>query len=223
MMALPGVFAPVACSACLSFKNPDEQITRPVICLWEAFLLTDKASGATRQHDQQVFFWWLSPPGPEWVPSLSRSSKVPASWGPVAALGPPALLSTPPVESIPRLFPDDSWRHQFEFHIRSLGGEKRKKKIPPSHRNHQLFQQHKRLHCVELRLSQQGGSQRSLPPACSRPTAQRWPGAAAKPAATWGDQPCSHLLWDTRISCGIKTVASQAAAAWDAGVSVDGS
>lgn len=124
MMVLPGIFAPIACSACLSFKNPGARITRPMICLWEAFLLTDTASGATTQHEQQVFFWWLSPPRPEWVLSPSPSSKVHASWGPIATLGPPALLSTPPVESIPRLFPDDSWRRQFEFHIRSLGGEK---------------------------------------------------------------------------------------------------
>lgn len=77
-----------------------------------------------------------------------------------------------------------------------------------------------------LRLSQQGGSQPALPPARSRPRAERWSEAAPKVAAARGHQHCSHLLWDTFVSCGIassKTAAGQVAAAWDLGVSVDGS
>lgn len=114
---------PLACSACLSSKNPSAQIIQSVICVQEAFLLPETATGAPGQHVQQVF-WWLSSLGPEWIPSPSRISMVCASQAHVAALGPPALLSTPPVESIPRLFPADSPTRQFEFHIRNSGGEK---------------------------------------------------------------------------------------------------
>lgn len=80
--------------------------------------------------------------------------------------------------------------------------------------------------CLGCALASEGGSQPALPPACSRPRAERRLEAAPKLAATWGHQPCSDLLWDTLVSCGIassKTTAGQVAAAWDLGVSVDGS
>lgn len=48
-----------------------------------------------------------------------------------------------------------------------------------------------------LHLSQQGGSQPTLTPACSRPRAERWPEATPKLAAAWGHPLCSHLLRDT--------------------------
>lgn len=101
-----------------------------MICAQEAFLLPEAATGAPGQRDQQVFFWWLSSLGPEWVPSLSHGSMVCVRQGHVAALGPPALLSTPPVESIPRLFPADSPTRQFEFHFGSSGGEKKDSSLP---------------------------------------------------------------------------------------------
>lgn len=171
------------------------QITQPVICAQEAFLLPEAATGAPGQHDQQVFFWWLSSLGPEWVPSLSHGSTVCVRQGHVAALGPPALLSTPPVESIPRLFPADSPTRQFEFHFGSSGGEK-KRFLPPTETI--SFSSSTSISTASgLHLSQRGGSQPTLTPACSRPRAERWPEAAPKLAAAWGHQLCSHLLWDT--------------------------
>lgn len=94
--------------------------------MWEAFLLPQTAAGAPGQPDQQVIFWWPSSPGPEQVLSPSCGSTVRASWGHMVVPGPPALLSTPPVESIPHLLPADRPTRQFEFHIGSSGRKKKK-------------------------------------------------------------------------------------------------
>lgn len=139
-----------------------------------------------------------------------------ASRGHLAAPGPlPFLLSTPPVESIPRLFPADSPARQFEFHIGTQEGKKRF--FPPTETI--SFSSSTSVSTMSgLCLCQPGGSQPFLPPACSTPGAEGWPEAAPKLAPTGGHQPCSHLLWDTLVSCGTahsKTAAGQAA--WDPG------
>lgn len=143
--------------------------------------------------------------------------------GPHGCAGPSVLLSTPLVESIPRLFPADSPARQFEFHIGIQEGKKRF--LPPTETI--SFSSSASVSTMSrLRLCQRGGSQPFLPPACSTPRAEGWPEAAPKLAATWGHQPCSHLLWDTLVSCGTahsKTAAGQVAAAWDPGRSGDGS
>lgn len=135
--------------------------------------------------------------------------------GPLGCAGPSALLSTPPVESIPRLFPADSPARQFKFHIGTQEGKKRF--LPPT--DTISFSSSASVSTMSgLRLCQRGGSQPFLPPACSTLGTQGWPEAAPKPAATWGHQPCLQLLWDTLVGCGVahsKTAAGQVA--WDPG------
>lgn len=183
-----------------------------MICAWEAFSLPETATGAPGQHVQQLFWWLLSgfpsqssvcvPAGATWLrralcPSLHPSGGKYSPPLPCRQPGTPVRVSH-----------------------RDSGGEK---KIPPSHRNHQLFQQ--RVSTMSgPRLCQPGGSQPLLPPACSTPRAEGWPEgwpeAVPKLAATWGHQPCSHLLWDTLVSCGTAhstTAAGQGAVAWDPG------
>jgi len=211
-MMLPGIFAPLPA---LPVLTPKTQVNKsPVICPWEAFLLPETASGATRQRDLQVFFWWLLSPSLERVPSPSRSGMVRASWGHVAALGPPALLSTPPVESIPHLFLADSPTRQFEFHIGSSGGENKDSSLPQKPSAFPAAQASPP--CLGCASASEGGLS---PPRCqpaADPGPSGGPGLLPKPAAAWGHQPCSHLLWDSLVSCGIassKTAAGQVAAA----------
>lgn len=90
-----------------------------------------------------------------------------ASRGHLAAPGPlPFLLSTPSVESIPRLFPADSPARQFEFHIGTQEGKKRF--LPPTETI--SFSSSASVSTMSgLRLCQPGGSQPFLPQPAAKP------------------------------------------------------
>lgn len=157
----------LTCSVCLSSKKRRRLSSSQTV------------PGTPVHHGQQVFLWWLLSLGADWVPSPSCSSMVCASWGHVAVLGPLVLLSIPPVESIPCLFPAYSLTHQFKFHIGSSRGKKKDSSLPQKPSAFPAAQVSPP--CLGCALASEG----SLNPPCCQPAADPEPRGAPRLLQNW--------------------------------------
>lgn len=119
--------------------------------------------------------------------------------GPHGCAGPSALPSTPPVESIPRLFPADSPARQFEFHIGSQEGKKRF--LPPTETIN--FSSSASPPCLGCTFANEEG----LNSSCHQPAVH--PRGGLRLLQNWQPSgvtsPAHNLLWDTLVSCGTLT------------------